>query len=211
MKTQASTPMELGTKSIGRSAHTPKGGRSRINPRSSPLILKERCNPATKCFNYKSYNIQISPRLPPKSDDFARSLLLPSKNQTIRGGLECVLPLKERNKLLKNNLLGILYNDNLDKTCVSDLNALFSDASSFKHWALQMLDATGKIYPGLLNGNINLIGDYEECLAINESKNGRRISGKYCTLALTMGNSGISPLATSLKQGPSSKQSHLQP
>ncbi|XP_063929861.1 nose resistant to fluoxetine protein 6-like [Zophobas morio] len=104
--------------------------------------------------------------------------------------------------LLKNNLLGILYNDNLDKTCVSDLNALFSDASSFKHWALQMLDATGKIYPGLLNGNINLIGDYEECLAINESKNGRRISGKYCTLALTMGNSGISPLATSLKQGP---------
>ena len=64
-----------------------------------------------------------------------------------------------------------------------------------------MLDATGKIYPGLLNGNINLIGDYDECLAINESKNGRRISGKYCTLALTMGDSGISPLATSLKQG----------
>ncbi|KAJ3666363.1 hypothetical protein Zmor_001807 [Zophobas morio] len=48
MKTQASTPMELGTKSIGRSAHTPKGERSRINPRSSYLILKERCNPASK-------------------------------------------------------------------------------------------------------------------------------------------------------------------
>ncbi|KAJ3651806.1 hypothetical protein Zmor_017816 [Zophobas morio] len=112
-------------------------------------------------------------------------------------------------QLLKNNLLGILNNDNLDKNCVSDLNALFSDVSSFKHWALQMLDATGKIYPGLLNGNINLIGDYDECLAINESKNGRRISGKYCTLALTMGDSGISPLATSLKQGTSFKQSYL--
>ena len=40
-------------------------------------------------------------------------------------------------QLLKNNLLGILNNDNLDKNCVSDLNALFSDVSSFKHWALQ--------------------------------------------------------------------------
>ncbi|KAJ3646111.1 hypothetical protein Zmor_023715 [Zophobas morio] len=39
MKTQASTPMELGTKSIGRSAHTPKGERSRINPRPTDLIL----------------------------------------------------------------------------------------------------------------------------------------------------------------------------
>ncbi|KAJ3646074.1 hypothetical protein Zmor_023685 [Zophobas morio] len=39
MKTQASTPMELGTKSIGRSAHTPKGEGSRINPRPTDLIL----------------------------------------------------------------------------------------------------------------------------------------------------------------------------
>ncbi|KAJ3655245.1 hypothetical protein Zmor_014381 [Zophobas morio] len=39
MKTQASTPMELGTKSIGRSAHTPKGERSRIDTGPTDLIL----------------------------------------------------------------------------------------------------------------------------------------------------------------------------
>ncbi|KAJ3649634.1 hypothetical protein Zmor_021364 [Zophobas morio] len=65
MKTQASTPMELGTKSIGRSAHTPKEERSRINPRPTDLIL---IGDATQCLRAN--------RTPPQakaSDDMENS------------------------------------------------------------------------------------------------------------------------------------------
>lgn len=41
-----------------------------------------------------------------------------------------------------------------------------------------MYDSSGKVPSGLLNGNINQFGDFDQCVAIDESS--LNIKGKYC-------------------------------
>lgn len=41
-----------------------------------------------------------------------------------------------------------------------------------------MHDSTGKITAGILNGNINQLGDFDQCLGIDSSKD--NIQGQYC-------------------------------
>lgn len=41
-----------------------------------------------------------------------------------------------------------------------------------------MYDSTGKLPSGILNGNINQFGDYEQCLSVAHKPTG--IRGKYC-------------------------------
>lgn len=43
-----------------------------------------------------------------------------------------------------------------------------------------MLDATSKIQSGILEGNINDFGNYDECLAVDKEVEKRHIKGKYC-------------------------------
>lgn len=58
-----------------------------------------------------------------------------------------------------------------------------------------MLDAGGKTPHGLLEGNINSVGMFEECLGISHQRNNSRIiKGKYCMakIPLPSGFLGIS-------------------
>lgn len=41
-----------------------------------------------------------------------------------------------------------------------------------------MIDATAKVQAGILYGNIMHVGNYDECLAID---NKQHVKGKYCT------------------------------
>lgn len=41
-----------------------------------------------------------------------------------------------------------------------------------------MYDASAKLPSGLLNGNINQFGDFDQCLNVNSQQNG--VIGKYC-------------------------------
>ncbi|XP_063973444.1 O-acyltransferase like protein isoform X1 [Diachasmimorpha longicaudata] len=50
-------------------------------------------------------------------------------------------------------------------------------------WALQMFDATAKIPSGLLSGNINQLGDFDECLGIQGTGG---IRGQYCLAYLQL-------------------------
>lgn len=47
-----------------------------------------------------------------------------------------------------------------------------------------MFDAASKIPSGILVGNINDLGMFDECLAIQEKKNGTEVNGRYCTYKL---------------------------
>ncbi|XP_018793000.1 PREDICTED: uncharacterized protein LOC108971409 [Bactrocera latifrons] len=54
-----------------------------------------------------------------------------------------------------------------------------------KLWTLQMLDATGKITSGVLRGNINQFGDFDQCMQVKTVVKVTpeipvRIRGKYC-------------------------------
>lgn len=58
-----------------------------------------------------------------------------------------------------------------------------------------MLDASGKFPSGVLNGNLNQLGDFDECLSIELP-----ISGKYCLASLDLNaeNLGFSAEVDSL-------------
>lgn len=47
-----------------------------------------------------------------------------------------------------------------------------------------MIDSSAKLQAGLLVGNINNIGNYDECLDINTYSNGSFIMGQYCTVTI---------------------------
>ncbi|XP_076182322.1 uncharacterized protein LOC143154256 [Ptiloglossa arizonensis] len=54
----------------------------------------------------------------------------------------------------------------------------------YKLWALQMLDSSAKIPSGLLRGNVNQLGDFDECLGVMAhvklNNNTLKVQGKYC-------------------------------
>ncbi|KAI4504634.1 hypothetical protein M0802_000184 [Mischocyttarus mexicanus] len=58
----------------------------------------------------------------------------------------------------------------------------------YKLWAFQMLDSSAKISSSILRGNINQLGDFDQCLGImSHVKMGNRtikIQGKYCLASI---------------------------
>ncbi|XP_044254647.1 nose resistant to fluoxetine protein 6-like [Tribolium madens] len=87
--------------------------------------------------------------------------------------------------LLKGKIYGII-----DKTidnnnqCGQDLKLFISALENKELWALKMLDASAKPGPGILKGNVFLIGDYEQCLGIRQVVKGHEIVGMYCNVVL---------------------------
>ncbi|KAF5307726.1 hypothetical protein FQR65_LT06597 [Abscondita terminalis] len=53
---------------------------------------------------------------------------------------------------------------------------------AFEMWALKMYDAGAKIPSGLLNGNVNQLGDFDLCLSVREPS--LEINGRYCLASL---------------------------
>ncbi|XP_050088709.1 nose resistant to fluoxetine protein 6-like [Anopheles aquasalis] len=58
---------------------------------------------------------------------------------------------------------------------------------SYRHsqlWALRMHDASAKLSHGILNGNINQYGDFDQCVRLQQSdgdaRDGQAIAGRYC-------------------------------
>ena len=49
-------------------------------------------------------------------------------------------------------------------------------------------DASAKLPPGLLNGNVNQYGDIDQCLQVRSPRQGGVIKGRYCltTMALRL-------------------------
>ncbi|KAJ8721773.1 hypothetical protein PYW08_004175 [Mythimna loreyi] len=53
------------------------------------------------------------------------------------------------------------------------------------------IDASGKPPSGFLEGNWNDLGDYHQCLKINQVENDMRFQGKYCTLRIPINQNPI--------------------
>nr|XP_044251479.1 nose resistant to fluoxetine protein 6 [Drosophila takahashii] len=69
-----------------------------------------------------------------------------------------------------------------DTLCLKELEALMKGLSSSENWALKMMDSWGKIPSGLLTGNTWDLGNFDECLSINQVIGSQKIRGKYCFL-----------------------------
>lgn len=57
-----------------------------------------------------------------------------------------------------------------------------------------MLDATSKLNSGILQGNINLIGDFDMCLSIKEEVDEKYIEGQYCTVLFSVSEDYLTPI-----------------
>ncbi|XP_046395284.1 nose resistant to fluoxetine protein 6-like [Ischnura elegans] len=71
--------------------------------------------------------------------------------------------------------------------CRNHSKIFLKEIQELKMWALKMYDASAKIPSGLLNGNVNQYGDFDECIKIDEvvdqniySLKDGHIQGKYC-------------------------------
>ncbi|KAK4880106.1 hypothetical protein RN001_008252 [Aquatica leii] len=79
---------------------------------------------------------------------------------------------------------------NLDLSAMRDASTMcklhsmqYADGlGRFELWALKMHDASAKIPSGLLNGNVNQLGDFDMCLSVREDA--LAITGQYCLASL---------------------------
>ncbi|KAG8184567.1 hypothetical protein JTE90_007683 [Oedothorax gibbosus] len=67
--------------------------------------------------------------------------------------------------------------------CLVDTANSIRGIKRLESWAFKMLDASGKLSPGLLEGTSSALGDYDECLdVVSPHKGKRHFTGKYCLL-----------------------------
>lgn len=72
-----------------------------------------------------------------------------------------------------------LFNQtSLSTGCKSQLTRISNDLQQSKEWAYQFVDSSGKTPSGLLRATITAIGDYDQCLEINNYG----VQGKYCMI-----------------------------
>ncbi|XP_023169417.2 uncharacterized protein LOC111598411 [Drosophila hydei] len=140
---------------------------------------------------------------PPRSE--TRQRQRSRSSQDARGEQMRQQPSKSKEEyveLLIHSLPAFIGNVSQARTgeCHQQLELLHRQLRAHKLWTLQMLDATGKIGAGLLRGNINQFGDFDQCHKVStavksSSKQPIRVHGKYCLAQIEMRST-----ASSLKE-----------
>ncbi|XP_063925685.1 nose resistant to fluoxetine protein 6-like [Zophobas morio] len=106
------------------------------------------------------------------------------------------IPLQIFNSLARK----AIKNSHLHENCAADLKLLITNESDQKLWIAKMFDASGKISPGLFKGNFHFMGDYDECLEIDENVGNRTVAGQYCTLFVTVFDEVLGSFRSSVKE-----------
>ncbi|GAB0089047.1 uncharacterized protein DMENIID0001_035260 [Sergentomyia squamirostris] len=78
--------------------------------------------------------------------------------------------------------LGASFNparsSSVSSKCRQQTNRYFAALANFDLWAVRMLDSSAKLPSGLLNGNVNQLGDFDQCLDVLDRA--EQIQGQYC-------------------------------
>ncbi|XP_060663280.1 nose resistant to fluoxetine protein 6-like [Drosophila nasuta] len=76
----------------------------------------------------------------------------------------------------------------VDTQCAQDLAQVQLALGNNTNWALKMLDSWGSLPSGVLEGNTRSLGNYDECLRINQQiSTDYTLQGKYCFARLPVG------------------------
>ncbi|XP_069125479.1 nose resistant to fluoxetine protein 6-like [Argopecten irradians] len=67
--------------------------------------------------------------------------------------------------------------------CYGNLQSMVSGLTKREQWAIKMIDATGKLSSGLMDGNLFWPGSYDECLSLNAAG---KFDGRYCTATISL-------------------------
>ncbi|KAM8721005.1 hypothetical protein ACLKA7_006955 [Drosophila subpalustris] len=78
-------------------------------------------------------------------------------------------------------------NPDASPLCRTQMRRYLNALNNFDLWALKMHDASGKLNSGILNGNINQPGDFDQCMGIQQSNDDvtndnsdHMLRGQYC-------------------------------
>ncbi|CAH1788359.1 unnamed protein product [Owenia fusiformis] len=83
--------------------------------------------------------------------------------------------------------------ENITTTCKNDTLEFWSGLAEGKQWAFEMFDASGKPGGGILQGNINWFGNYDQCLAIQSvGPKSALFNGKFCTALVSIQDAPVS-------------------
>lgn len=69
--------------------------------------------------------------------------------------------------------------------CSKDVKNMLDGVKNLDKWALEMIDSSAKMPSGILRGNLNQYGDFDECINVIDN-NG--MSGQYCLVAIQLKN-----------------------
>ncbi|KFB40132.1 AGAP000629-PA-like protein [Anopheles sinensis] len=75
------------------------------------------------------------------------------------------------------------YSKRVSAQCRLQSAQFFRAYAASSLWALRMHDSSAKVGQGILNGNINQYGDFDQCLNIQQTLpgvDGEKIQGRYC-------------------------------
>ncbi|XP_014779796.1 nose resistant to fluoxetine protein 6 [Octopus bimaculoides] len=108
--------------------------------------------------------------------------------------------------LLNSNICKVISFLNVSKRCCEDTELLLKSVVQKKKWALEMIDAYGKISSGIMLGDLKFPGSFDECKKADViiSEKYRPFTPKYCQVSFlprsaSMGN--LMALPTSLSFG----------
>lgn len=94
--------------------------------------------------------------------------------QLMNSGTKMILPF----------LMQATENVNISPRCAGNIMLLMNGIKKLKLSAIKFLDSTGKISEGFLDGNMHMLGDYEECLntTMEQRKGQIAFRGQYCLI-----------------------------
>ncbi|XP_008549691.1 O-acyltransferase like protein-like isoform X1 [Microplitis demolitor] len=109
-----------------------------------------------------------------------------------------VEPISEFHRIYTNNYLN--SNVTVSKKCDVQVQIFMTALKNFEPWALEMFDASSKLPSGLIRGNLKDLGMYDQCIAVNVTKNNTIIRGRHCmyTAAITLSDATTLPLSPTL-------------
>ncbi|GIX95608.1 NRF domain-containing protein [Caerostris extrusa] len=98
--------------------------------------------------------------------------------------------LKDFIRIFHKSIIPMLLNllmETASQKCYNDAIYTYENLASF-NWATKMLDSYGKPESGILLGNLNWIGEYDECVTAHapekENTSIGGFHGKYCTMQI---------------------------
>ncbi|KAL4105101.1 hypothetical protein QTP88_020374 [Uroleucon formosanum] len=98
---------------------------------------------------------------------------------------------KQNEILLSNTIQGLFFASppmavlsTSNELCKNHSQIYLRELEKLTIWALRMYDSSAKIPSGILNGNINQFGDFDQCLKVNDENSG--IQGQYCLTYVEM-------------------------
>ncbi|KAG5684659.1 hypothetical protein PVAND_013877 [Polypedilum vanderplanki] len=81
-------------------------------------------------------------------------------------------------KILEYQKPFVLSHNTISQGCRRDSQKFLTSLKKFDLWALKMYDASAKLSSGVLNGNVNRYGDFDQCLDV--VADGSDFQGQYC-------------------------------